>query len=272
MFSLYEILQSAHGGQAIENLAKQFNISPDEADAAVKALTPVLSEAFLSKSSEPHALGSIFSAMEEGQHALAFADPAASQSNTTIEKGAEILSQIFGQHHVDEAVVQRASAASGVAPDLLEKMLPVLASMIFGGMANSMKSQGLGPILSQLTQASGQGGLGSILGQILGGEHAQPAPAPSAPAPAPSNTGLAGTGLGGILGSLLGGLLSRSGSAPAPSAPAPSAPQAPGFDTKSIQAALEALNKMLQPGTPPAAPPAHAGLNKEISDILDRKG
>jgi hypothetical protein len=267
MFSLYEILQGAHGGQAIENLAKQFNISPEEADAAVKALTPALSEAFLSKSSEPHALGSMFSALEENHHALAFADPAASQSSATIEMGAEILSQIFGQRHVEEAVVQRASAASGVAPDLLEKMLPVLVSMIFGGMANSLKNQGLGPVLAQLTQASGQGGLGSILGQILGGGQPQPAPAPSAPAPAPSSSGV-----GGILGSLLGGLLSRSGSAPAPSAPAPSAPQAPGFDMKSIQAALEALNKMLQPGTPPAAPSAHAGLNKEISDILDRKG
>ncbi|SFK08991.1 DUF937 domain-containing protein [Methylocapsa palsarum] len=267
MFNLYEILQSAHGGEAIENLAKQFNISPDEADAAVKALTPALSEAFLSKSSEPLALGSIFSAMEEGQHALAFADPAASQSSTTIEKGAEILSQIFGERHVDEAVVQRASAASGVAPDLLERMLPVIASMLFGGMSNSLKNQGLGPILAQLTQASGQGGLGSILGQVLGGGQPEPAPAPSAPAPAPSPSGL-----GGILGSILGGLLSRSSSAPAPSAPAPApAPQAPGIDMTSIQAALEALNKMLQPGTPPAAPTAHAGLNKEIGDILDHK-
>ena len=36
MFNLYEILRNAQGGQALDNLATQFGISPAEADAAVK--------------------------------------------------------------------------------------------------------------------------------------------------------------------------------------------------------------------------------------------
>ena len=46
MFNLYEILRNAQGGQAIDNLAAQFNITAEEADAAVKAIVPALSEGF----------------------------------------------------------------------------------------------------------------------------------------------------------------------------------------------------------------------------------
>jgi hypothetical protein len=37
MFNLYEILRNAHGGHALDNLATQFGITAEEADAAVKA-------------------------------------------------------------------------------------------------------------------------------------------------------------------------------------------------------------------------------------------
>ena len=53
MFNLYEILRNAQGGQAIDNLAAQFNITSEEADAAVKAIVPELSEGFLKQASQP---------------------------------------------------------------------------------------------------------------------------------------------------------------------------------------------------------------------------
>jgi hypothetical protein len=282
MFNLYEIIRNAHGGHALENLATQFGITAEQADAAVKAVVPVLSEGFLKQASEPHAFGSFIGALGEGQHLAAFSDPAAAQATATAQKGGDILSQILTSHSAREEIALRASSGTGVSSDTLAKMLPVIASMIFGGLAKSMENQGFGGILGQLNNAAGQGGLGPVLGQILGGGQVsgnpqQPLPAPGPaggqgglgsilgqilgggrspmgpgqpPSAAPGPAGGGQGGLGGILASILGNLTSRPGAGPGtgpaagPAAPSASL-QVPGFDAASIQAGLEALTKML---------------------------
>jgi hypothetical protein len=45
----------------------------------------------------------------------------------------------------------------------------------------------------------------------------------------------------------------------------------PGFDTATIQAGLEALTKMLQPGTPPPASSQQSGVQAEIDQIMGGK-
>ena len=274
MFNLYEIIRSAHGGHALDNLATQFGITTEEADAAVKAVVPVLSEGFLKQASEPHAFGSFIGALGEGQHLAAFTDPAAAQATATAQKGGDILSQILTSHSAREEIALRASSGTGVNPDILAKMLPVIASMIFGGLAKSMENQGFGGILGQLANAAGQGGLGPVLGQILGGGRSPMGPGqPPAAAPGPAGGGQGG--LGGILGSILGNLTSRPGAGPGtgpaagPAAPSGS-PQVPSLDAASIQAGLEALTKMLQPGTPPPTGP-QSGINAEIDKIMGGK-
>jgi hypothetical protein len=307
MFNLYEIIRNAHGGHALDNLATQFGITTEEADAAVKAVVPVLSEGFLKQASEPHAFGSFIGALGEGQHLAAFTDPAAAQATATAQKGGDILSQILTSHSAREEIALRASSGTGVSSDTLAKMLPVIASMIFGGIAKSMENQGFGGILGQLNNAAGQGGLGPVLGQILGsgqvsGNPQQPLPAPGPaggqgglgsilgqilgggrspvgpgqpPSAAPGPAGGGQGGLGGILASILGNLTSRPGAGPGtgpaagPAAPSGS-PQVPGFDAASIQAGLEALTKMLQPGTPPPTGP-QSGINAEIDQIMGGK-
>ncbi len=307
MFNLYEIIRNAHGGHALDNLATQFGITTEEADAAVKAVVPVLSEGFLKQASEPHAFGSFIGALGEGQHLAAFTDPAAAQATATAQKGGDILSQILTSHSAREEIALRASSGTGVSSDTLAKMLPVIASMIFGGLVKSMENQGFGGILGQLSNAAGQEGLGPVLGQILGGGQVsgnpqQPLPAPGPaggqgglgsilgqilgggrspmgpgqpPSAAPGPAGGGQGGLGGILGSILGNLTSRPGAgpgtgpAPGPAAPSGS-PQVPGFDAASIQAGLEALTKMLQPGTQPPTGP-QSGINAEIDQIMGGK-
>jgi hypothetical protein len=308
MFNLYEILRNAHGGHALDNLATQFGITTEEADAAVKAVVPVLSEGFLKQASEPHAFGSFIGALGEGQHLAAFTDPAAAQATATAQKGGDILSQILTSHSAREEIALRASSGTGVSSDTLAKMLPVIASMIFGGLAKSMENQGFGGILGQLSNAAGQGGLGPVLGQILGGGQVsgnpqQPRPAPGPvggrggglgsilgqilgsdrspmgpgqpPSAAPGPAGGGQGGLGGILASILGNLTSRPGAGPGtgpaagPVAPSGS-PQVPGFDAASIQAGLEALTKMLQPGTQTPTGPK-SGINAEIDQIMGGK-
>lgn len=315
MFSLYEIVQNAQGGQAVDNLARQFNISPDEADAAVKALMPAMSTAFLRRAAEPAAFSSILGALGDQQHSAAFSDPSAAQSGQTVEKGGQALHYLFGSTATNNQVAQHAAGIAGLPPALIQQMLPVVVSLVLGGLNKGLANQGLGGVIGQLANAAAQGGLGSILGGMLGGAgpaHAQPGGAPSDPrirppaAPPDSPGGLGGLGtilggllggagpaqaqpplnqqtnpgapgapggpggIGGILGSILGGLLGgRTGSPTTGGVPS----QTPGgIDPSTVQAGLDALIKMLQPGTPPPASSSQqAGLQNEINSILAGK-
>src|SRR5579885_3234995 len=243
MSNLYEILQSAQGGQAIQNLAAQFNLTPEEADAAVRALLPELSERLLKQTSEPAAAGLLASSLADSP----FTDPAAAARSASGSR--EALNEILGPGSAREMILFRASSAAGISPETLSQMLPVIVSMILGGLNKSLENQGLGGILGELAAAAGRGGLGSILGQILGGSEAGPRPE--------SSPAHAGRGFGGLLAAILASLFSRGRtgtSAAPPQAQAP-APEARGLDATSIKATLDALTTMLRPGIPPSVPP-----------------
>ena len=76
---------------------------------------------------------------------------------TPVEKGNDILGQIFGSKDVSRTVAGNASAQTGIDPALLKKMLPILAMLVTGYLAK------------QSSGAEGSGGLGGMLGNLLGG-------------------------------------------------------------------------------------------------------
>ncbi len=250
MFNLYQIIQGAQGGQAIDNLAAQFGLSSEQADSAVKSLVPALSSAFMAKAAQPGGYGAILGAMTDDHHKQAYADPDTAQAPETQHKGGDILTNIFGNDAIIQQVAEQASRFTGIPSATLVAMLPVIASMVIGGVATTMHNQGMGGLLGQLAGMAEQGGLGGILGQFTGAQ-------PGAAAPG---------GLGGLFGGILGGILG--GGAPAGAAPG----GAPGAVPPAMQAGLDALTKMFQPGVQPARGQAPDGdLADEIGSIFGGK-
>lgn len=180
MFNLNEIVQSAQNGQAIDNLAQRFGISSEQANAAVQALIPALSAGLAKCATNPGALGSVASAISDGDHQASFSNPAAAQSPATVQKGNDALTQIFGSSHIVQQLVQQAARVTGLRADVLMQMLPVVVSIVLGGLATSMHNQGFGSVLGQLanaveqgnpgaTQATNGGGIMGALSGLLGG-------------------------------------------------------------------------------------------------------
>jgi hypothetical protein len=185
MFNLNDILQSAQGGQAINNLAKQFGLSPEQAQAAVQALLPAISAGLAKAATQPGALGAVISAIADSDHQASYSSPTAAQSPTAVQKGNDALSQILGSSHIVQQIAQQASRVTGLRADLLVQMLPVIVSTVLGGLATSLHNQGLGGVLGQLASAVEQGNVGTAGGSGTG-------------------TGLIGI-LTNLLGSLFGG-------------------------------------------------------------------
>ncbi len=169
MFNLSEILQNAQGGKAVENLAQQFGITPDQAQAAVHALIPAISAGLSQKAAQPNALGSIISAIQDADLQASFSNPDAAQSDSAVQKGNDIIGNLFGSSHIANQIAQQASGVTGLRPDLLVQMLPVVVSIALGGFAQSLQNQGLGGAIGQLTGAAMQGGFGSPAGSGIFG-------------------------------------------------------------------------------------------------------
>lgn len=188
MMNLADILANAQGGEAIQSLARQFNLSNAQAEAAVGALLPAFSIGLQQQANSAESLVGLMSLLGTGAGASAFDDAAAAASKQTLNSGKEFMTQIFGgtqqaSKDVQAQVVQQAAALSGVGATILRKMLPVIASIILGGLFKGATNNGLGGLIEQIvkggfgqtTPQPGQGEnpmgdlLGGILGQVLGG-------------------------------------------------------------------------------------------------------
>jgi hypothetical protein len=187
--TLNDILHSAQGGQAVANLGSQFGLAPEAAEAAVQAMVPAFSAALTSMAANPRAAGAVLSELASGAHTASYADP--SPAPDASGQGGAVLGQLFGSAQID-ATIQHVAQVSGVSADTIRAMLPAVASILIGGLANAMANQGLSGVLGQLANAaaapggpastispaagSGGGLFGSLLGSIFGGAHATASP------------------------------------------------------------------------------------------------
>ena len=207
MSYLDEILQSAQGGQLVSNLAQRFGLSDEQMDRAIKALSPALEVGLNNAAEQPLLFEKVLGDIASPLRAAAFEDPGAAQDADSLAQSRQLLEDLFGSPAAAGQVVQVAARESGLRPDILSQLLPVLVSVLIGGLFKNVSNRGLGGVLGQLVSS---GALGSILEQMLGGARTpQPEPAPT-PTPRGGATGGATRGgglLGGLLGSILGSLL-----------------------------------------------------------------
>jgi hypothetical protein len=216
MMNLNDIIQAAQGGQGVNNLASQFGLTPEQTQAAIQAMIPAFSTGLQRTAQDPTGLGGILSQLTSGVHQGSFTDP--NQANAAGGAGGGVLGQIFGSPQITAQISQQASQISGVNAQIIQQMMPVVASMLMGGLFHSMTSQGMGGILGQLAGAANSpGGLGSVVGQTGGA--AQPA----------------GGLFGGLVGNVLGGLFGGGASGSTP-------------QSAALQAGLNSLNSMFQAG------------------------
>jgi hypothetical protein len=164
--TLNDIIQSAQGGQGLQNLASQFGLSPEETQAAMQAIIPALSHGLQRAAQDPGALGGVIGEMASGDHAGSYADP--SQTGAAVDAGSGALGQIFGGPGVTSEIAAQISRVSGLDPGLVSQLLPAVASMALGGLAHAMQTQGHGEVLEQGAQPGGGGLFGSIVSAVEG--------------------------------------------------------------------------------------------------------
>lgn len=178
--NLMDMIMSAAGGQAPQQIGQQFGLDAQQSQSAIQALLPAISSGLKQNTSSPQGLAGLLGALQNGQHSQYLDNPAQLNAPAAVAEGNGILGHLFGSKEVSRAVAGRASEQSGVSSDILKKMLPMVAMMAMGGLGKQTtgaQAQGggmqamLGQMAMQQLMGGGQksGGLGGMLGGLLGG-------------------------------------------------------------------------------------------------------
>jgi hypothetical protein len=139
-------------------------VSENQAASGADALLPAILGGFKKQAqtqpSGVEGLGDLLGQLGGGS----LMDDVLSPQPTPVDRGNDVLGQIFGSKDVSRTVAQNAASQSGLDPSLLKKMLPMLAMLVTGYMAK--QRSGAGPAQASPTG----GGLGDLLGGMLGGQ------------------------------------------------------------------------------------------------------
>lgn len=169
-------------------ISRELGVDPATAQAGAAALLPSILSGFKNPVTAPQTevagtafpgLGSLGGLLGTigGLGGAGLLDNVTSDQPTQVDKGNQILGQIFGSKDGSRAVAASASAQSGVEPSLLKKMLPILAMVAAGYVIkNAGKGGGVGSVLggqqsnesAAASQRAQPAGTSDILGEIIG--------------------------------------------------------------------------------------------------------
>ncbi len=178
MLPLFDMIANAQNGNGIEALSRQFGLSQEQTRAALQALMPAFSQGLKRNAADPYGMANFMNAMATGQHAKYFEDASRANSAEGVAEGNGILGHLFGSKDLSRAVTDHAAQMTGVGQNILNQMLPVIASMIMGGLFKQSTGQmpgstAGGGVLGQIMEQMMRGGMGGAMG---GGAAATPPP------------------------------------------------------------------------------------------------
>lgn len=290
MADLDTLLSSAQGGQLIANLAERFGLSQEQMQKAVDALAPALTQGLENAVEQPEGLGKVVECLCASHECCAHDHADAAHAPDAVDRGQTAVLSLFGTEDNTSQIVRAAAQQTGISADILAQLLPILASVLFGGLNKSMGDGGmgglLGKVLEQLIRGGGAnaggasggglgGGLGDILGQVIAGGQA---------APRGGQASAPGGGLGEIFGKVIGEL-ARGGGMPGGgmSGGASGGGQDPrnrggdpletadasagGLNQASVQQAIDKIKQSLQINRGSGGAPASGGAQTAQTDL-----
>lgn len=157
MQPLFDMLTNAQNGNGMDLLARQFNLSQQQTELAIEALTPAFSTGLKRNASDPMGVAGFMQALATGDHAKYYENMSNAFAPQGMADGNGILGHLFGSKDVSRAVAAQAAQATGIGQEVLKQMLPVIASTLMGGM------------FKQTTQPQmfGASGNGNVFGQVM---------------------------------------------------------------------------------------------------------
>ena len=136
-----DLLQQMGG---LSSMARELGVDERQARSGAEALLPALLGGFKQQAQPAGTSGLLGMLGKLGGGRLM--DEVLGAQPTNLEHGNQVLGQIFGSKDVSRAVAQNAAGQTGLDPNVLKKMLPMLGMLVAGYMS---KQGGAAPQASQ---------------------------------------------------------------------------------------------------------------------------
>ncbi len=154
----------------LQSIAKELGVSEKQAASGAEALAPAILGGFKKQAqSQPsglEGLGGLLGKLGGG----GLLDDVLGPQPTNVNRGNDVLGQIFGSKDVSRTVAQDAASKTGLSPDLLKRMLPMMAMLVAGYMARQRTASAAPNAPTPAAPAAPTGGgRGGILGGLRGG-------------------------------------------------------------------------------------------------------
>ncbi|ARM87153.1 hypothetical protein RHEC894_CH00812 [Rhizobium sp. CIAT894] len=156
MLPLFDMMMQAQNGAAMEAIARQFNLAQEQATKAMAALMPAFSAGLKRSTSNPYDFVGLMQAVSSGNYARYFEDMSRAFTPEGISDGNNILAQLFGSKEVSRAVAAQAAQMTGIGQDIYQRMLPVLADTLMGGLFKQTTGQMAAPVNPFVNTAMGE--------------------------------------------------------------------------------------------------------------------
>ena len=166
---------TAQNGAAVDRLGSQVGLGPDQTTAALTALVPALAAGFQRNIQSQGGLESLMAALSSGRHGQYVDNPASLADPAAVLDGNGILGHLLGRKEVSREVASRAAAQTGLSADVLQRLLPLAATLMMGAFAKQARHSpavraGAGPagggIVDLLTPLLDQNRNGSIVDDV----------------------------------------------------------------------------------------------------------
>jgi len=129
---LLNALVNATGSGDLQKLGAQFGLDNEAVGNILGQVVPALGDGLKKNAASSGGLESLIGALQNGNHQRYLESVDSAISSTGISEGNSILGHILGSKDASRAVASRASSASGVNPDVIKQMLPMLATLFMG--------------------------------------------------------------------------------------------------------------------------------------------
>lgn len=154
-----ELFAQSQGGAGIENLARTFHISPDQAKAVVKEVLPEMTYGMERNTLSRGGVADLVETIGSPRFAAYAEDPQTLAGPQIREDGNQVLDQVLRSKFNSRRLAARASASTGISSTIIKAMLPYIASILMGSLGKTTQG-GLGDILKKLPDLVGGAGGG----------------------------------------------------------------------------------------------------------------
>ncbi len=162
--NILDMLMQSQKGGAVDTLGSLSGLQPNQLQALLGQVLPVLAGGLKQGASSQNGLDSLLRALSSGNHDRYYDQPDTLRSDNTRLDGNGILGHILGNKDASRSLAGHASAKTGIDSTLIKKLLPIIATVAMGAMKKRAMSDGL---LGQQRATSNNSGMMDMLSGFL---------------------------------------------------------------------------------------------------------